>query len=123
MNAVINESNLNIANEKGKNGSEDFNCWGATLFVLDKRKILKWISLKIITKFITHETFEITTPQLGDILVLYKNDKIIHTAIYIKKDLLFHKRGANISEFTTEKNIKHIYWDYDYCTINRIKRV
>lgn len=123
MNSVINESNLKVADELGQNYAtqDDFNCWGATLFVLAKIRILKWSSCREITEFIKDDTFKVKDKKKGDILVLYQFNKIVHTAVYVTKNKLFHKRGLNKSEFDTECGVKAIYDEHDKFEIRRLK--
>lgn len=117
----LNISNIKKAHEKGFNGDWGFNCWGSTLFVLNQRKTLRWVSCKSITKFIDQKTFEPNDIKRGDILVLYHNNKITHTAVYLRKNLLWHKRGGRISEFGNEKNVKSCYV-HNKSEIRRLKK-
>lgn len=119
MLAIINESNLNEANEQGQVWNGSFNCWGATLYILGKVQILEWINRKTIEKFLKKSTYKVKEAKKGDILVLYAFDKIIHTAIYIENNKLFHKRGGNVSEFTTVSGVKDCYY-VDYYEIRRL---
>lgn len=123
MNSVINESNLNTANEQGQHyeTQDNFNCWGATLYVLNKIGYLEWSSQKKITNFIYDDTFTVDDIKKGDIFVLYSNGKIIHTAVYTGKNILFHKRGGSTSEFVSEDRVKCIYDEYDKYEIRRLK--
>ena len=122
MNAIINETNLNLANEKGKDGNSSFNCWGATLFILGAVIELFWATRKEITKFINEKTKLIEEDiKSGDILVLFqKNGKIIHTAVYITEEKLFHKRGNKEAEFTDEEGVKKVYYEYDNYEVRRV---
>jgi len=113
---IINERNLKVAHRKGENGGGDFNCWGATLFVLGVNDELYWADNDEITQFIEEETEEVKDKkniQEGDILILYypQSTRISHSAVYISKRKLFHKVGGNESEFTSKAGVRRRYWE------------
>lgn len=133
MNTLINQSNLEEAHERGKEGNGRFNCYCTSLFVLGKREELYWIDCPEITVFINNNTIEVTEIQEGDILVMYAKDNlkeyleqqnedgliIIHTAVYIGNEEWFHKKGGNGSSFVTEEEVRDSY-DNEYCNYRRI---
>jgi hypothetical protein len=132
MTTLLNNSNIKLAHKEGKEGNDSFNCWGTTLFILNIVKELFWISREEITDFIERHTIITGVSdklKQGDILVMYGNTAdedyaeygqiIIHTAVYIGKNLWFHKRGSNESEFLPLECILDCYGHDEY-TINRI---
>jgi hypothetical protein len=134
MTTLLNNSNIKLAHKEGKEGNDSFNCWGTTLFILNKVQELRWIYREEITDFIEEHTKiieSIDELKTGDILVMcgdvsdnyYHNEEyepgVIHTAVYVGKNLWFHKRGANESEFLPLECILDCYGHDEY-TINRI---
>lgn len=136
MNTLINESNLNTAHEEGKQGNGGFNCYGAMLYALGKSEVLDWVCGDSITEFIDNNTVVVDEADIkkGDILVLYGYEEdclgnvleededpcIIHTALYIERNLLFHKKGMEESEYTTKEGVYEIY-DCEYSEVRRLK--
>ena len=125
MNTIINERNLKIAHKEGIEGEIDFNCWGATLFVLGIVEELYWVENSEIEEFIDNETEEVDKKDIraGDVLVLYYggSSRISHTAIFISKIKLFHKPGNGNSEFTSEKGVRELYSSSKECKYFRFK--
>ena len=127
MNSILNERNLNEAYKQGQNLNDryDFNCWGATLFVLGRVDDLHWAENEEMADFIENET-EPTKPteyiEVGDILVLFENERILHTAVYLSEDKLFHKVGGKHSEFTDFEGVTDEYDSYDDSIVVRVKK-
>jgi len=122
MQSIINKDNIKEAYALGKNGSNDFNCWGATLFALNKNTDLYWTSQKTMNEFLQKETEKVFNKiKIGDILALYnKREGLLHTAVYIGRNKFFHKRGSNKAEYVTEQEIKNIYHEYESFEFRRI---
>ena len=126
MKSVINRRNLRKAHREGKSGNGDFNCWGATLFVLDAIDELYWAENNEIAEFIENETKPIDKKdvQEGDILALYypRSQRISHTAVYISKRKLFHKVGGCESEYTSKAGVKRRYPRSSRCGYFRCRK-
>jgi hypothetical protein len=121
MNKRINKRRVKIANEKGNSSNSWFNCWGATLYVLNAIDKLDWVDNEDIVEFIENETKAIKEEEIsvGDILVLYGTrygvgvHGIIHTAVCTSVDEndceLFHKKGGGQAEFTNLEGVRTSY--------------
>lgn len=108
----LNKSRMYYAHKKGKNGTSGFNCWGATLFVLGVNDRLEWTRDYVMERFLKHDTEEVKDEndlQMGDILVMREFGRLEHTAVYLRKDTYFHKRGHFCSEITSLQGIQDTY--------------
>ncbi len=56
----------------------------------------------------------------ADILTLWDNEGLIHTAIYIGGGKFWHKMGDEQSEFTSEIGVKEAYPEYETTNIRRL---
>lgn len=127
MNNVLNLDNVCQAHELGKDDENwDFNCWGATLFSLGKRKTLSWVKQETMEKFLEDQTEVISgwPLQPGDILVLWGDESrgnLIHTAVYVSGDSFFHKQGGDVSAMAKREEIEFRYWEASYSEIRRLK--
>lgn len=128
MPTVLNKTNLKIANKEGKGQNASFNCWGATLFVLNATNCLEWTNDYEMEYFLETKTFPIYEYQLkeGDILVLYGDEyfgenQLSHTAVYIGNGEYWHKKGELEAETIRLEEILDIYYDYDRIEYRRIK--
>lgn len=111
---MLKQRRLYYANNRGKARyyASDFNCWGATAFVLGITDRLRWIENYNMMEILTEQTIivEFKERQRGDILVIYKGGKWLHhTAVYLGHKKFFHKRGMNTSEITDIGGIVRIY--------------
>lgn len=120
MQSVLNQSNLIKAESLGKNGTYDFNCWGGTLFVLDKIETLEWVCGTDMEKFLNTKTYIVKDREKGNILCLYLCGQLQHTAVYIDENRLWHKLGSNGSEYEIEELVKQCY-EYDRIEIRKLK--
>lgn len=112
MQSTLDRKRMYHANQRGKGGSPDFNCWGATLFVLGHAKRLNWKECQLMTSWLENNTKKIKqVSEPGDILAIWSHwsERLEHTAVYIGRDRWFHKRGMNKAEITTLREIKKIY--------------
>jgi hypothetical protein len=132
---LVDNERLVFAHKKGSRGTGYFNCWNATLYILSKVDELYWAEHEEIEQFIYGETYEVGEAQAGDILVLFGNyyedyddleddeepdEKILHTAVYVTKDKLFHKMGGMESEFTDIDGVMETYYNAQRIEIRRI---
>jgi hypothetical protein len=114
MDWTLKRNRLYYANNRGKQRyhASDFNCWGATAFVLGMMDNLVWLGDDMMIDILTKRTFIINNEdrQRGDILVIYEDDDYLtHTAVYLGHKKFFHKRGRNTSEITDMGGIVRIY--------------
>lgn len=111
----MNNRRMYYANNKGKVHyyAGDFNCWGATAFVLGMTDRLYWIENYKMMEILTEKTIvvEYKDRQRGDILVVYEGsgEWLCHTAVYLGRKKFFHKRGMNTSEIADIGGIVRIY--------------
>lgn len=122
LSQVINKRNLEVAHENGQRGNSSFNCWGATLFVLGVIKDLYWADNEEIADFVDEHTYKVNKPKSGDLLILRYTEggRIMHSGLYIDSSTIFHKRGANQSEYTNIDGVLDIYWEAEEFEIRRI---
>lgn len=113
MNLTLKRNRLYYANSRGKTVyyREDFNCWGATAFVLGITDNLRWIENYKMMEILTEKTEIVRTEEIqrGDILVIYESKWLHHTAVYLGRGKYFHKRGMNTSEITDIDGVIAIY--------------
>ncbi len=89
------ERNTQEVEEFYKNSPRRFNCWGATLFLIESTKRLEWVEREDMEDFLEYECEEISEEQCpGDILALYFFGELIHTAIVSPNGLFLHKCGG-----------------------------
>lgn len=96
------------------------NCWNATMLFFDPNRSIRYVTPEEMTEWLEHNTYrdEYKFCAVGSIIVLYQDNTLIHTAIFVAPGILFHKRGcAGHWEFVTEKQLRSIYSEttrYDY---------
>ena len=123
---MLKQRRLYYANNRGKviYYRRDFNCWGATAFVLGIEDKLKWIEEEEMVGILEENTTIVETEarQRGDILTIYDGGgyRLSHTAVYLGRGKFFHKRGMNISEITDIGGIIRIYGN-DKIEYRRVK--
>ena len=127
----VNGRRVGRAIREWKNAKGWYNCWGATLFILEKTDELYWVENCEIKDFIDNETEEKGDwdIEVGDILVLWGERSwcednedsfgIIHTAVFLTPTKLFHKVGGEQAEFATEDEVLGIYNEHTDYTIHR----
>ena len=122
MNSTLVKNRLYYANSRGKNGTTDFNCWGATLFVLGMTHRLDWIERYEMEELLDDNAHNIKADERtrGDILALWVDGCLIHTAVYMGRNKFFHKRGMNNSEITKLDGILAIYNEFTGLTYMRL---
>lgn len=121
---TLNVSNLNKTVKLSKKYTWDFNCWGATQYILDKNPELEWIDKEAMEEFLDDNTVIIEKEDLkrGDILCLYDSIGLSHTAVYIRNGVYFHKKGCNNGEYATLESITDIYYNYEYIEFRRLRK-
>ncbi len=127
MDNILNTRNIKEANKVVKDGySDDFNCWGATLYALNQIEELEWTSHYDMVDFLDQKT-EVSKDKLieGDILVLWidkSRKRLEHTAVFVKGFKFWHKIGGCESEYASKKKIREIYLDAKFTEIRRLKK-
>jgi hypothetical protein len=116
---------VSYANNSNNRVRSDYNCWGATQFVLGFAKRLRWIENHEMYEWLNENTHRIYRPsKWGDILAIYYSDAddrpwgLKHTAVYMGNGQYFHKRGACPAQIVTLKEIKETY--SGVCVFTRI---
>lgn len=83
----------------GNTFTQDYNCWGATMFVLGAKDHLTWVDNPEISDWLMANCKPVKRPQIGDVLGLfYRNESdktafLVHTAVYIGDGRYLHKLG------------------------------
>ena len=94
-------------------GTKDFNCWGATQYVLRARDTLGWVEVKEMASWIRGNTKEVKQASTGDILVLWKRGitgkALVHTAVYLGDGQYLHKIGSRHAERTSKMRVVNHY--------------
>lgn len=111
----LRKSRLYYANSEGRGFTHKFNCWGATKFVLGFEKRLRWVMTEEMTEWLEQHTEVVheTGIQVGDILSLWHDGTLEHTAVYLGRGKYFHKIGARNSEITNYEGVLAPYWITD----------
>lgn len=94
---MIQSSRIQTMIKATKTGyNSEFNCWGATQYLLGHKDKISWINEKKMWSWLDKKTVIINNEKLkaGDILVISRNDgALIHTAVYVGRNKWFHKKG------------------------------
>ena len=123
--AILNKRNIKEAHELANYYGEcNFNCWGATLYALGKINVLEWIDGEDMLDFSENNTIiQIKIRlRLGDILALYDEDGLIHTAIYVGAGKWWHKLGGLESIYSTKEEVLKWYPEGTFYEIRRLKQ-
>jgi hypothetical protein len=100
--------------------TQDFNCWGATMFIEQAKDRLGWVENPEISDWIQNE-FEPIKKQaveVGDVLCLFDTNKelkrmhLVHTAVCVGKNKFVHKLGQNRAQ---TDNLRGVLQHYAYC--------
>lgn len=104
------DNNVSVASKKAEERIQ-FNCWGATLFVLGVKTRLYWEDELAMDRWLEENTKELYRPRKkGDILVVKDLFGILkHTAVYMGDGKYFHKRGGGIAEVTNLEGVRKVY--------------
>lgn len=107
---VLNKRRITYTHSNAKDhGSWDFNCWGATLFVLNQADKLQWLDCDDMQEWLDKNTTRIYRPRKAGDIVAVHDDCLEHTAVYLGRGRYFHKKGAGRAEVTTLDGIREIY--------------
>jgi len=115
LNDLIGGKHMQLKKQKDiiKNSNRfDFNCWCTTLILHKEIDNVNWTDCSTMDKWLKTNTNIIDVKNLkhGDIMVLRKDDELIHTALYLGKDVWAHKAGMNAYE---EVGYDKVLWWYD----------
>lgn len=83
----------------GNTSTQDYNCWGATMFVLGAKDHLTWVDNPEISDWLMANCEPVKKPEVGDVLGLFFKDdakkvaRLMHTAVYIGNGRYLHKLG------------------------------
>lgn len=121
MSTTLNTSNLNTAENEGKEGTDQFNCWGGTLYALGQIDELYWVNACDMTDFLEECTVLVDEDiREGDILTLWSEyDGLVHTAVCVRDGVWWHKMGTDKSEYTDMQGVLDSYC-WDSCEIRRL---
>lgn len=113
---------LNMAGE----GTRDFNCWGASQYVLKVRDTLGWIETFEMSRWLSDNTEVVKTPEVGDILALFGDHPavgklLIHTAVYLGDGKYLHKLGAARAEQVSLQGVLKAY--KELCDAHELRRL
>ncbi len=109
---IVNRQRMYYSKSKGY--TRQFNCWGATTYVLEIHNRLNWLDVWTMEQILEDRTEPVKGKiKIGDILVLRDNwDELQHTAIYIGGGKYYHKKGSDISEYCSLNDVLSAYKDY-----------
>lgn len=126
--SVINDLRTDHILSMAGKGTQDFNCWGATQYVLRVRDTLAWIEIDEMSDWLIENTEVVKTPEVGDILTLFfaipfDKDKrmLLHTAVYLGDGEYLHKLGQSKAERATKRQVIAHYKMTNFYEIRRMK--
>lgn len=114
--AIVNDLRVNHVLSMAGNGTQDFNCWGASQYVTGVRNNLGWVEIEEMSNWLTDHTTKVNKPQAGDILTLFAflpvGKLLLHTAVYIGDGKYLHKLGMLKAEVTNLRTVVRHYAQY-----------
>lgn len=107
-----------IVNKLNGTNARGPNCWNATLLFHGVTNNVEFTPDYAILAWLNVDCRKIDGRCLkfGDVLVMKRGSELIHTAVYLKRGMYWHKPGCNGSvgwEFASKKRIKDIYSEAD----------
>lgn len=103
------------------NKSEDGpNCWNATILFFHEDEEVRFVPPSEMEEWLKENTYVDVhkTCAPNTILAMYgfwdghEGEILLHTAVYVNKGILFHKRGCSGKwELVTEKQLREIYYE------------
>lgn len=89
------------------------NCWNATALYFGWEKEVKWTNAKDLLKFIDKHTVEVEKCDDPDtIMLFFQRGQLIHSAIFIAPNMLFHKYGCAFDwNVIHVHDMKRIYYE------------
>jgi cell wall-associated NlpC family hydrolase len=101
---------LGMANTR----TDDFNCWGATLFIANGTSSLSWVDDRTMGEWLMQNCKPIPRSSLreGDIVALFRDKrKLVHTAYYVGDNKFVHKLGRNVARLEPLSRVLKEYSD------------
>lgn len=105
---TLSTSRIDDAFTQWRNGRR-FNCWGATLFVLNVLGRPVWAEQDVMEAWLEQNAKPVYRPRPGDVVTIYNYGTLSHTAVCLGKGRYFHKKGSNIAEVTDLAGVKRTY--------------
>lgn len=114
----------------GNGSTSDYNCWGATMFLVGAKDNLAWVEQIEIGEWLVDNTQPVkrTDIRAGDILALFdRSDEkermsLVHTAVCVGNGKFLHKLGQQRATLDTQRGvIKHYQRCSNGMAILRIK--
>lgn len=99
---------LGMANER----TDDFNCWGATMFIARGSDHLEWVDNEPMSEWLmtNYEPIRRKDVKEGDIVALFSSDmRLIHTAYALGDNHYVHKLGRNVARLETLNKVLRSY--------------
>lgn len=99
---------LGMANDR----TDDFNCWGATMFIAHGADHLEWVDYHNMSEWLMTNYEPISKKEVkeGDIVALFDEDKhLIHTAYCVEPNRYVHKLGRNVARLETLNKVLRSY--------------
>lgn len=121
----LNKRRIYYSNCRKNKYRGDYNCWGATQFVLGFTDRLRWIwDESEMQRWLDMYAEKIYRPKKpGDILAIHEtffgHTYLRHTAVYLGDGKYFHKQGSAKADITTIQGIKDTY--SGTCSFLRLK--
>jgi hypothetical protein len=92
--------------------TQDFNCWGATMFIAHGQDHLEWVENDAMGEWLTSNYTPIAKSkhQEGDIVALFSPDmRLVHTAYCVERGRYVHKIGQNVARLETLNGVLKTY--------------
>lgn len=100
-------------------GGKHFNCWGATLYVLNVLGRPVWAERDVMEAWLEQNAKPVYRPRAGDVVVITRWGCLDHTAVYLGKGKYFQKLGMNRAEVTTLAGVrKHYHGETTFMRVN-----
>lgn len=120
MSNVLSRTRVDHVLNMAGSSTQDFNCWGATMFIEQAKDRLGWVENPEISEWIQDDFKPIKKEELqeGDVLALFDKDEqlqracLVHTAVYVGDKKFVHKLGQRQAQID---NLKGVLKNYAYC--------
>lgn len=86
-----------------------FNCWGATLYVLNVLGRPVWAERDVMEAWLEQNAKPVYRPRKGDVVTITRYGCLEHTAVSLGGGKYFQKLGHNRAEVTDLAGVKHHY--------------
>jgi hypothetical protein len=92
--------------------TQDFNCWGATMFIAHGSDHLEWVEHNAMGEWLKANYTPIKRKDVaeGDIVALFDEEKhLIHTAYALGEGKYVHKVGQNVARLEPLQRVLRTY--------------